>query len=87
MRHLKYKFISILASLLSIIAFFLLAFKVYNTQETDNIDYTILFLIISGQLLIFLNGILNSSGYMYIPAMIIIGLLIYVMYIKISNDL
>ena len=87
MQNLKYNFIPILASVLSIIAFFLLTFEVHITRKTDHLSYIILSLIIAGQLLLFLNGILTATGYMYIPAMVIICLLLYVMYIKVSNDL
>ena len=86
MRDLKYKFIPILASVFSVIAFSLLTFKIHITRETEHLGYMILLLILAGQLLLFLNGILNAASYMYIPAMIIICLLLYVIFIKVRNE-
>jgi hypothetical protein len=86
MSDLKYKFINILASVFSVLAFGLFTLKFHTTRETDNIGYTILFLILAGQILLFLNGILNTSVYIYIPAMIIICLILYIIYIKVSNE-
>jgi hypothetical protein len=86
MKKVKYAFIPISASVFSIIAFFLLTLKIHTTRETDHLGYLILLLILAGQLLIFLNGIIQSSGYIYVPATIIVLLLLYILYIKVCND-
>lgn len=86
MKKVKYAFIPILASAFSIIAFFLLTLKIHTTRETDHLGYLILLLILAGQLLVFLNGIIQSSGYIYVPAMIIVLLILYILYIKVGND-
>ena len=87
MPNLKYNFIPILASICSVIAFSMLTFNVHTSKKTEHLGYTILLLILAAQLLLFLNGILTESVIIYVPAMIIIGLLIYVIYIKFSNEL
>ena len=86
MHHLKDTFIPILASVFSVIAFFLLTFQVHLTRKTDHLGYIILFLILTGQFLLFVHGIITESVYIYIPAMIIVCLLISVIYIKVSIE-
>jgi hypothetical protein len=51
MQDLKY----ILANVCSVIALGLVLFKVYTTREIDNIGYIILFLILTGQFLLFVS--------------------------------
>jgi len=86
MQKLKYIFLPVVASVFSVLAFFLLTYKVHLTRETDHLGYMILFLILTGQLLLFVHGIINESVYIYIPAMIIVCLLISVIYIKVSIE-
>lgn len=86
MKELKYKFIPILASIFSVTAFSFLTFSIHTTRKTDDLNYIILFLILSAQLLLFLNGIINDAIHIYIPSIIIICFLTYIIYIKVNNE-
>lgn len=83
---MKYNFIPILASVFSITAFTFLTFRVHTTRETEHLAYIILLLILSAQILLFLNGIINAAVHIYIPAIIMICLISYILYIKINNE-
>lgn len=87
MKEKRLKFMLILASFFSVIAFSILAYKVYTTNDTKPLAYTILCLIIASQFLVFLNGIINTDIYVYIPAIIIVCLVSFILYTKIKNEM
>lgn len=84
MKEHKYKFMPILASIFSVTAFIYLTFKVHVESKAENLGYEILFLILLAQLLLFLNGIINKEVHIYIPAIIIIICISYIVYIKLN---
>lgn len=83
---MKHGYMLIIASILSVIAFSHLTYKVHITKETKHLAYLVLFLILSSQLFIFLNGIINVKYHTYLPAFIIILCVSYILYIKIHNE-
>jgi len=80
----KYQNIAIISSILTIVAFSYLVFRVHNTKETEHLTFIWLFIILS-QSLIFIYGFLNKFRFIYLQAFIILLGLIYILYIKISN--
>ena len=84
MEHPKYQGIVFVAGLFTISAFIHLVRRVYLTKETDNLSYTWIFLVLIAQSLLTLYGILNNAYGIYIPSLILISGVIYVLYVKIT---
>jgi uncharacterized protein with PQ loop repeat len=81
----KYKNIAIISSILTIVAFSYLVFRVHNTKETEHLTFIWLIIILLSQTLLFIYGFLNKFGFIYLQAFIILLGLIYILYIKINN--
>ena len=64
-------------------AFSFLIYKVYKTKNTFHLDFLWLFLVIVAQVLMVIYGKLNHIQGLYIPAIIYIIGLSYILYIKI----
>jgi uncharacterized protein with PQ loop repeat len=84
MEHPKYQGIVFVAGLFTISAFTHLIRRVYLTKETDNLTYTWIFLVLTAQSLLTLYGILNGVYGIYIPSLILITGISYVLYVKMT---
>ena len=84
MDYQKYQFIAIISGFLTILGFSHLVFRVYSTKETTHLTFTWLFLILSAQTLLMIYGILNNSYGIYLPSIILITGLLYILYVKLT---
>ena len=84
--HPKYQGIAIISGILTILGFSHLVFRVYNTKVTEHLTFTWIFLILSAQILLMIYGILNNSYGIYLPPIIIISGLSYILYVKLTNS-
>jgi uncharacterized protein with PQ loop repeat len=85
MEHTKYRFMVVISSLLTILAFAHLAQKVYVTKDATNLTFVWILLVLSAQILLVVHGILNKSSFIYIPATILTICIIYILYIKLHT--
>ncbi len=84
MEHPKYQVIAGLAGILTILAFSHLVNRVYITKQTEHLTYTWALLILIAQSLLVLYGILNNAYGIYLPAIIILIGISYILYVKIN---
>jgi uncharacterized protein with PQ loop repeat len=84
MEHSKYQFIAVVSGILTILAFSHLVHRVYTTKQTEHLTYTWALLILTAQSLLVLYGILNNSYGIYLPAIIIVIGISYILYVKIN---
>jgi len=84
--HPKYQFIAIISGILTILGFSHLVFRVYSTKETIHLTFKWLFIILSAQILLMIYGILNNSYGIYLPPIILISGLLYILYVKLSYE-
>jgi uncharacterized protein with PQ loop repeat len=86
MEHPKYQIIAVISGILTILAFSHLVHRVYVTKQTEHLTYVWALLILTAQSLLCLYGILNNSYGIYLPAIIIIIGISYILYVKINNS-
>jgi uncharacterized protein with PQ loop repeat len=84
MEHPKYQGIAVIAGVCTILAFTHLIRRVYLTKETEHLTYTWIFLVLTAQSLLTLYGILNGAYGIYIPSLILISGISYVLYVKMT---
>jgi uncharacterized protein with PQ loop repeat len=84
MEHPKYQYIAVISGVLTIIAFSHLVYRVYITKQTEHLTYTWALLILTAQSLLVLYGILNNAYGIYLPAIIILIGVSYILYVKIN---
>lgn len=84
--HPKYQFIAVISGILIILSFSHLVFRVYNTKATEHLTFTWIFLLLSAQTLLMIYGILNNAYGVYLPPMVIISGLLYILYVKITYE-
>lgn len=82
----KYQILPIISGCLTILAFSHVFNKTRLTRETDHISYTWILLVLSAQTLLTIYGIINGAYGIYLPALIIINEVLYILYIKLSNE-
>jgi uncharacterized protein with PQ loop repeat len=87
MEHPKYQIIAIISGILTILAFSHLVYRVYKTKQADHLTYTWALLILSAQSLLVLYGILNNTYGIYLPAIIIVIGISYILYVKINYSI
>ena len=87
MEHPKYQYIAVVSGILTIIAFSHLVHRVYTTKQTDHLTYIWALLILIAQSLLVVYGILNNSYGIYLPAIIIVIGISYILYVKINYSL
>ena len=78
----KHNELTMIAGILTIIAFSLLVYNVHITKFTDHLTYLWIFLVLTAQLLLFIYGRINHIFGIYIPALIMFSGVLYVFYIK-----
>ena len=84
MEHPKYQWIAVISGFLTILAFSHLVYKVYLTKQTEHLTYTWAFLILTAQSLLVLYGVINNAYGIYLPALILIVGITYILYVKIN---
>jgi uncharacterized protein with PQ loop repeat len=84
MEYPKYQIIAVISGILTILAFSHLVHRVYTTKQTEHLTYVWALLILTAQSLLVLYGILNNSYGIYLPAIIIVIGISYILYVKIN---
>ena len=84
--HPKYQFIAIISGIFTILGFSHLVFKVYSTKNTSQLTFTWIFLVLLGNTLLIIYGILNNTYGIYLPQIIIVFGLLYILYIKLTYE-
>jgi uncharacterized protein with PQ loop repeat len=85
MEHRKYQFIAIISGIFTILGFSHMIYRVYTTRQTEHLTFIWIFFVIMSQSLLVLYGLLNRAYGIYLPAIIILTGISYVLYIKLSN--
>jgi hypothetical protein len=86
MSNPKYQIIAGISGTLTLLALSHLIHKVYITQNTEHLTYTWIFLVLSAQSLLMLYGLLNNAYGIYLPALIIVIEVSYVLFVKLKNS-
>jgi uncharacterized protein with PQ loop repeat len=86
MEYKKYQWIAIISGLFTILGFSHLVFNVYDTKKTDHLTFIWLFLTISAQTLLIVYGLLNRSYGIYLPPILLISGLLYILYVKLTYE-
>ena len=84
MEYPKYQIIAVISGILTILAFSHLVHRVYTTKQTEHLTYTWALLVLTAQSLLVLYGILNNAYGIYLPAIIIVIGISYILYVKIN---
>jgi uncharacterized protein with PQ loop repeat len=84
MEYPKYQIIAVISGILTILAFSHLVHRVYTTKQTEHLTYVWALLILTAQSLLVLYGILNNSYGIYLPAIIVVIGISYILYVKIN---
>jgi len=80
----KHEELTLISGIVTITAFSLLIQHVYVTKITENLTYFWIFLNLTGQSLLFTYGKINNIFGIYFPALILIGGISYVLYVKMA---
>jgi hypothetical protein len=80
----KHEELALISGIVTITAFSLLIQHVYVTKITENLTYFWIFLNLTGQSLLFTYGKINNIFGIYFPALILIGGISYVLYVKMA---
>ena len=86
MEYKKYQWIAIISGVFAILGFSHLVFNVYYTKKTDHLTFIWLFLVISAQTLLIIYGLLNKSYGIYLPPILLICGLLYILYVKLTYE-
>lgn len=79
----QHKEIAIMSALFAIIAFYVLVYNTHVTKNTSNLSFVWLFLVIVAQILMVIYGKINHIYILYIPSIIYLIGLSYILYVKI----
>ena len=80
MYYLKYQILLIIFGFLTILAF---SHMFNKTMNTEHITYTWLLLVSSAQILLIIYGLINGIYGIYLPSLILVSEILYIMYIKV----
>ena len=86
MEYKKYQWIAIISGEFTILGFSHLVFNVYYTKKTDHLTFIWLFLVITAQTLLIIYGLLNKLYGIYLPAILLICGLLYILYVKLTYE-
>jgi uncharacterized protein with PQ loop repeat len=86
MESQKYQGIAIISGVLTILAFGHLVYRVYLTNQTEHLTYLWVLLVLTSQSLLVLYGLLNNLYGIYLPAIILMIGISYILYVKINNS-
>jgi len=82
----KYQIISIIAVVLTLLAFSRLVLHTHITKEAEHLSFTWILLVLSAQTLLLIYGLINNIQIIYIPATLLIMGVMYILYIKINYN-
>jgi uncharacterized protein with PQ loop repeat len=85
MSNPKYQIIAGIAGTLTLLALSNLIHRVYSTQNTEHLTYTWIFLILSAQSLLVLYGLLNQAYGIYLPALLVVMGVSYILFVKLKT--
>lgn len=80
---IKHEELAYMSGIISIIAFSFFIHRIHITKNTDNLTFFWIFLIIIAQTLMVIYGKINHIQGLYIPALVFIVGILYILYIKI----
>ena len=83
--HPKYQIIAGIAGIFTLMALSNLIYRVYKTRNTEHLTFTWIFFILSAQTLLMIYGVLNKAYGIYLPAIIVISGVSYILYVKLTN--
>jgi Na+/melibiose symporter-like transporter len=86
MDNQKYQIIAVISVILTIIAFSSLVLRVHMTKESEHLTFTWIFLVLKAQSLLVIYGVINNSYGIYVPAVILLIGVLYILYIKLNYD-
>ena len=86
MDNQKYQIIAVISVILTIIAFSSLVLRVHMTKESEHLTFTWIFLVLISQSLLVIYGVINNSYGIYVPAVILLIGVLYILYIKLNYD-
>jgi uncharacterized protein with PQ loop repeat len=86
MDNQKYQIIAVISVILTIIAFSSLVLRVHMTKESEHLTFTWIFLVLTAQSLLVIYGVINNSYGIYVPAVILLIGVLYILYIKLNYD-
>jgi heme A synthase len=78
----KYQIIALISRIITILALSSLVIHAHITKETEHITFTWIVLILIAQCLLFIYGFINSLYGIYVPALLFISGVLYILYIK-----
>jgi uncharacterized protein with PQ loop repeat len=81
----KLELLTWIAGLLIIISYSDLVYNVYKTKNTSSLTYSWIYLVISSQILYLIFGLINNIKGIFIPSTMIILMISYVYYVKLTN--
>ena len=82
----KYQIIAVLSGFLTLLAFSWLVLRVHITKVTEHLTFTWICLVLTAQILLVIYGIINNSYGIYIPALIFVIGVSYILYIKLKYE-
>jgi len=82
----KYQIIAGISGTFTLLGLSSLIFNVHTTKKTDNLTYPWFFFILSAQILLALYGLLNNAYGIYVPALMVVTGLSYMLYIKLNHS-
>lgn len=74
-----------IAEIFIMIALTIWLYKVYITHNIDQIRFIWIYLIIIFQTLIMIYGLINNEYVIYLPALICLSEMVYILYVKLTN--
>lgn len=81
----KYSGLASASLMFNVIAFFSLVYHIYQTKNTSSFNYLYLFGNIVAQLMLIVYGILNKAPEIYIPTLLLLGGLLFILFVKATN--
>jgi uncharacterized protein with PQ loop repeat len=81
----KLELLTWIAGLLIIISYSDLVYNVYKTKNTSSLTYSWIYLVISSHILYSIFGLINNIKGIFIPYTMIILMISYVYYVKLTN--
>ena len=82
----KYQIIAIISGILTIMAFSNLVLTVYIKKEAEHLSYTWILLVLTAQSLLVIYGLINNSYGIYLPPIILICGLLFILYVKLTYE-
>lgn len=79
----QYSYLASSSLMFNVISFFSLLYNIYKTKNTSSFNWLYLFGNIIAQLLLIIYGISNKAPEIYVPTIILLVGLSYIVYVKI----